>query len=136
MFIDQKSPHFCVKCNYFLGVKALKNTESTIYLTSVQTIIPIVPGKILSDYLSHKGSYTLASYNRLERTKLQINVHQGEVEISAFYKDSHTIANFAAKEQTQSMTIDLFGLAEPKHYIPEADSSLGSNKLNNGVVEV
>jgi len=42
---------------------------------------------VFSDFIAKKNDYTLASYNNLEQTQLQIKVHQGEVSIQISYKE-------------------------------------------------
>jgi len=48
-----------------LAVEGIQNTEATLYLTYPQTIIPLLAGKVLSDFILKKSDFTLASYNRI-----------------------------------------------------------------------
>jgi hypothetical protein len=50
------------------------------------TIVPLYKNKFFADYLLKKKDYTLASHNSLEKTKLQVVVHSGSIEITAIYK--------------------------------------------------
>lgn len=53
-----------------------------------QTTITLTEGHFLSDYLAKKDDYTLATYNRLEKTQVSIKVHSGSVNIMAVYKET------------------------------------------------
>lgn len=71
-------------------------------------MVPLLKNKFFSDYLEKKGENTLASYNNVEKTKLQITVHSGSLEVTALYKNDYKISEtFASKSDLQSMIVDL-----------------------------
>jgi hypothetical protein len=71
---------------YLLGQEALRNTEATLYFTYLSTIVSLTTNNSFSDYLRKKGQSSLPSINTIEKTKLQISVDSGEVDIKPVYK--------------------------------------------------
>jgi hypothetical protein len=98
---------FCTKCDYFVAVQALSTTFSTLFLVYPETVIPLLKNKFFSDFILSKGQKTLASYNNVEKTKIQLTVHSGSLQITALYKEFKSSQNFAAKPDIQTMTIDV-----------------------------
>ncbi len=75
--------------------------------------MPLLKNKFFSDYFLKKGDATLASYSSIEKSKIQVTVHSGSIEISANYKEYKTIQTFSAKSDIQTMLIDISENAIP-----------------------
>ena len=123
--VDTKHALFCDKCSYFLAIEALKNTEATLYLVYPQTTVTLTEAHFLSDFLAKKGDYTLATYNRLEKTQLSIKVHSGSVSIMAVYKQTTVQQKFETSADIQTLTLDMQSQPAAPKSIPEADPNLG-----------
>ncbi len=54
-----------------------------------------------------KNDTTLASYNSLEKSKIQIAVHSGSIEITANFKEYRSSMTFNAKSDVQTMEINI-----------------------------
>jgi len=124
--VDSSSPYFCEKCHYFIAIEALKATEATLYLVYPQTTVTLTEGHFLSDYLPKKYGYTIATYNRIEKTQISIRVYSGSLKVMAVYKDQTQSATFSAADREQTLNIDFTD--EPKNKpkpLPEADPNLG-----------
>jgi len=85
--VDSRHKMFCSNCDYLLAVEALQNTEATLYLAYSQTIITLYPKRYLHDHLENIYDYTLVKYKGFQKIKLALDLHQGAVKVSAFYKD-------------------------------------------------
>lgn len=73
-----------------MAVLALQNTEGTIVLASPINVITLPKDKYFSDSFSKKGSNTILSYKRIEKTNLKVTVHKGQIEIVAQYLNERT----------------------------------------------
>lgn len=86
MAVSTSDKIYCKNCNYFLAAEAVSTTFATLLLVYPSTIVPLYKNKFFADYLLKKKDYTLASYSSLEKSKLQVVVHSGSIEITAIYK--------------------------------------------------
>ena len=106
--VGTKDKGYCTNCDYFVAAEALETTFATLYLVYPETVVPLLRNKFFSDFIVEKGASTLASYNNIEKTKLQITVHSGELEVTASYKGTYKSTQiFKVMQTEQDMTIDI-----------------------------
>ena len=79
MAVSTSDKIYCKNCSYFLAAEAMSTTFATLFLVYPSTIVPLYKNKFFADYLLQKKDKTLASYNSLEKSKLQIVVHSGSI---------------------------------------------------------
>jgi hypothetical protein len=102
-----------------------------------QTSITLTEGHFLSDFLAKINDYTVATYNRLEKTQISIRVYSGSLKVMAVYKGKTVTATFSARENTQTLDIDFESIpVEKKATIPEADPNLGKEAAKPTAVVV
>lgn len=98
--IPENHSEFCSQCLYLIVVTALKDTETSLIVSSLDTEIPLSTKRTLTDVLTKTHPSRFKIYDNSKELNISIEVHHGEVILQAISKENNETRRF--KPQNKS----------------------------------
>lgn len=89
LIVSEKDSNFCNSCLYLFVVQALKDTETSLIISSLGTEIPLSTKRTLTDVVSEHHPTLYKIFDGSKELNISVDVHHGELTLLATSKDNN-----------------------------------------------
>lgn len=128
LVVSETDRDFCNNCLYLIVVEALKDTETSLIISSIGTEIPLSTKRTLTDVLTEHHPTLYKIFDSSKELNISVEVHHGELSLQAISKDNNETRKFKPQNKSELWVFKQFKntsessiLSEPVRLVARAD---------------